>query len=156
VGQWLLRTSDETLSADDLADAYKQGLSQLTTVWLGQDQPRLTRADAGAAVAQVEPQAVLSSVLSKEWDNYGNPRSLTQTEKPDFCIPSRSIDPVGPVGPTDQLQGLDNLAALVGEGFAQKLTADRAWYSEEPREWDPGAAWLSPTQPDPPDPKPSS
>jgi len=24
VGQWLLRTSDETLSADDLADAYKQ------------------------------------------------------------------------------------------------------------------------------------
>jgi len=140
----------------DLADAYKQGLSQLTTVWSEQNQPRLTRADAGAAVAQVEPQAVLSSVLSKEWDNYGNPRSLTQTEKPDFCIPSRSIDPVGPVGPTDQLQGLDNLAALVGEGFAKKLTADRAWYSEEPREWDPGAAWLSPTQPDPPDPKPSS
>jgi hypothetical protein len=134
----------------DLADAYKQGLSQLTTVWLGQNQPRLTRADAGTAVAKIDPQAALSSVLSKEWDNYGSPRSLTQTEKPDFCIPSRSIDPVGPIGPTDNLQGLDNLASLVGEGFAKKLTADRAWFSEEPREWDPGAAWLTPPDSKPP------
>ena len=68
----------------------------------------LSREQARAAVAAIEPQLVIESILSSEWENWGNPRfyqqierdrlrlaageaPLTDNPKPFFCIPCHSI-----------------------------------------------------------------
>ncbi len=124
-----------------LADEEKRGLSGRTRAWLdgatkfGHD--RLTRIEAAEAVKSgIDPQMVVESILSKEWENWSAPRWMTNTEKPDFCIPCNSVHgllnllPSPP--PEDPVRNERN------------LTADKAWYSEEPKDWEPNAAWFSP------------
>ena len=134
-----------------LASCTKGAIGVVTAGWLATNPPGMTCADARQAVEAVPPQAVLASILSKAWEHWGA-RHHPGMEKPDFCIPVRSICPPGP---------LDNLQRLVAEGgvpmganagpwdardaLAQQLTKDEAWYSEEPRQWEPfSLAWWVP------------
>ena len=73
----------------------------------GPESADVTRAQARAAAAAIEPQLVLESILSEEWENWGNPRFYQENQrirsaapgaplpqdapKPNFCIPCHSI-----------------------------------------------------------------
>ena len=88
---------------------------------------------------------VVESILSKGWENWG----LTHKTKPDFCIRCDSVPglvnllPSPP--PEDPVRNERN------------LTSDKAWYSEEPKDWEPDVDWYSPeARQDPPSCRPAS
>jgi len=130
-----------------LADKKKRGLSAIARAWSDGAPPAglLRRGDTLAAVQKIEPQMVVESILSKGWENWG----LTHKTKPDFCIRCDSVPglvnllPSPP--PEDPVRNERN------------LTSDKAWYSEEPKDWEPDVDWYSPeARQDPPSCRPAS
>jgi hypothetical protein len=78
-------------------------------------QDLISRQDAGNAIERLNPQMVIDSILSKEWQRPSQDRSRQRREqKRDFYIRSDSLGPLG--------------ASLFQEG---RMTHRGAWYSEE-------------------------
>ena len=96
----------------ELADFREQRLKELLLQLAPAESqviqmPSLSREQARAAVAAIEPQLVIESILSREWENWGNPRFYQQVlrersrasgappvadnPKPFFCIPCHSL-----------------------------------------------------------------
>ncbi|MEM9492411.1 MAG: hypothetical protein AAGC55_24910, partial [Myxococcota bacterium] len=58
----------------------------------GRDDERMSQEDARAAIETIEPQMIIESMLSREWENWGEPRWLNKLEqKPEFAVLRDSV-----------------------------------------------------------------
>jgi len=105
----------------ELVDLMRQRLAAKVQEWRSSAK-LLTREDAKASVEKIEPQTAIESILSKEWENWGNPRWYREVhgepihQKPDLCI---RVDSAG---------GYDADRLFPP---AQRTKPDELWYSAE-------------------------
>ncbi len=111
----------------------RQHLRATAQEWLrkASDDKRLSRDQARDALEKIEPQMVIESILSAEWEHWGSPRWYERKHdghdiavKPDFCIRTDSV------GPGERLLvRAPNRSPLFKGGWT---SYDGLWYSEDP------------------------
>jgi hypothetical protein len=90
-----------------------------------QELQRLTRAEARETINRLdEIQLVVESILSDEWENWGDPRCLRGADrKPEQCVPVGSVYG-GSAALMQQMKGFENEHGL--------KRFDRAWWYVDP------------------------